>query len=363
MTATPTDYPTPSNALGGQKVRIAGIDGMKTVAILAVVLLHSPIELPAIAPFLPDTGAIITNFCRFAVPFFFIASGYFIRRAFQPGTTVEAVIFPRLRRLALIFLVWSIVFAVIPADWNSHLKNEGLIGTLRFQLMETLTLAQTSPHLLWLRGTGSHLWFLSALITSAAIVGLLVRGRQEKLILPLGALLFVWSVLGGAYAETALGLPTFGIGCWSPLYSTVFVGLGWYLGSHAICPWTAKTAYLLLGLGAILHQVEPYVAWRVWDVRYDFAGGGFFSSVVFGLGAFLVAWCHPHPKVPPIVIKMGTYTLGIYLLHPLLVGSCHGIVRRIWEPLCYLNFAIAFVLTSLIIYFLAKHKTLRSFVQ
>jgi len=346
-----------------KKPRLAGIDTMKFCAILAVVIIHVPILPNAGAlPHLPDYTAIIQSLCWFSVPFFFVASGYFLRRSLKPSQSVEKLILSRCKRLGLIFLFWSVVFALIPTDWNAQLQTLGLIGMMKAQLAKCFVEAQTSPQVLILRGTGTHLWFISALMFSMLIVLSLVKLRLEKLIVPLGALLYWWSVLGGAYRHTPIAVSTLGIGYLSPLVSTLYVGVGWFFGTRPAAICTARMAYKIFALGILLHLTEAYIAWYIW--KTDFAEAFYFMSPLFGIGAFLVAWSHPNLGTHTPLSKIGLYTLGIYTIHPLLVGPCHGVLKRIYEPLSNnLNFALVFACSFIVAYLIARVKQLKIFVS
>lgn len=340
--------------------RMVGFDTVKAIAVLAVVIIHAPIE---IQPF-PEAsfiGEILRVLSRFAVPFFLITSGYFLRRSFKPGKRIEPLFASRIYRLASIFLFWSILFSLIPYDWNTSLRNLGLGGMISAQLQRQVELAIAQPQLLILRGTGHHLWFLSALLFSMVILLGFVQLRLEKALLPFSLVLYGWAVLGGAYSNTPIGISTLGVGYLSPLVSTLFVSIGWQLGSHqkAIC--SPKQAYQVLGLGFGLHLLEARLAASVWNV--NFTDGYFFSTPLFGLGAFLVAWSQPDLGVRfPVMAQIGRYSLGIYAVHPLLLGLCHGLTNRLGEPFTNLHFIPTFVLSILIIYWLAKVRFLKPFV-
>lgn len=347
-----------------KKPRLAGIDTMKFYAILAVVIIHVPILPDAGAlPYLPEYTAIIEMLCWFSVPFFFVTTGYFLRRSLKPSQSVEKLIFSRCRRLAFIFLFWSGVFALIPpTDWNTQLRTLGLIGMMKARLAQCFLEVQTSPQVLILRGTGTHLWFISALIFSMLIVLALVKLRLEKLIVPLGALLYWWSVLGGAYRNTPIEVSTLGIGYLSPLASTLFVGVGWLFGARSACICSARTAYKIFALGILLHFTEAYIVWSIW--KTDFAQAFYLMSPLFGIGAFLVAWSQSNLGARTPLPKIGLYTLGIYAIHPLLIGPCHGVLKRMSEPLSNnLNFALVFAISFLVAYLMSRSKQLRIFVS
>lgn len=119
--------------------RLAGVDAMRLMAFVAVCFVHTarwgrPLDRPA------DAVDGLTLICRFAVPFFFLASGYF--------SAGRAAATPRLlKRIAMIFAAWGTLYIALTPG--------GLVRLLdpRFDL---LTLIDGGP--------GYHLWFLPALV-------------------------------------------------------------------------------------------------------------------------------------------------------------------------------------------------------
>ena len=77
--------------------RIVNIDAMRFIASIAVIPLHAT-----------DTPDPVRQGCRFAVPFFFFISGYFLgRRDFQKPWSIIRTLFVR---LFPVIIVWLGVF-------------------------------------------------------------------------------------------------------------------------------------------------------------------------------------------------------------------------------------------------------------
>ena len=100
-------------------MRISSIECGRVLAILAVMLIHiSPFANPFDPTLWSDPkyvylAGFINQITRFAVPFFFLCSGYFL----QPKLSSRAPLGMALRYcrpLLILWLAWSALYAVIP---------------------------------------------------------------------------------------------------------------------------------------------------------------------------------------------------------------------------------------------------------
>lgn len=130
--------------------------------------------------------------CRIAVPFFFMASAYFVRK----GSANNPQYVKRyLKGTVKSYLLWSLAFAPIGLDWMR--QNLELAGNLLpFALLYGLI------HI----GTYYHLWYIPALLFSVFFVDKLLRRISYKLLFILSIVLFAFGSI-----ETYYGLlPTGG---------------------------------------------------------------------------------------------------------------------------------------------------------
>jgi len=91
--------------------RIEGVDVLRVLAILAVIALHAnPFSGGSWGqPGLFSGAALISQFSRFAVPFFFTVSGYFWGVKINAGAAVLRTSLSMAKRIAVVFVAWSLI--------------------------------------------------------------------------------------------------------------------------------------------------------------------------------------------------------------------------------------------------------------
>ncbi len=161
-------------------------DLFKWVAALFVLLLH--------VPFPGDVGGTVRMFARWAVPFFFMVSGYFTCNTVRRGDTGRLV--RRVRRLAGIYIPAACFYALwccfllsnkTPAAFfKSHYTVQNIFSFL------LLNNTQSKP----------HLWFVPALIYCYGVLLLLVKIHKTRWLRWVPLLLLVPLMLG----EVAVGM-------------------------------------------------------------------------------------------------------------------------------------------------------------
>src|SRR5271155_5646095 len=204
-----------------QNVRISGIDAGRFIAVAAVVLIHtahditytilthSP-QLPNEGEFGINAGDVITQLARFAVPFFFLASGFFFARHLKDP--IFATIKLLARRLLVPFLLFSTVYNLI-----SPLRSEWF----------------TRPAYIarWIvnGGAGHHLWFLPALFLWLSLALLMKRVMGWTALLIFGLLFYAAGLLLGAYQSLLFDDPhaiLSHVGRDGPSFGFVFIVIG-----------------------------------------------------------------------------------------------------------------------------------------
>ncbi|MGL4504279.1 MAG: acyltransferase family protein, partial [Aeromonas sobria] len=207
-------------------MRISSIECGRVLAILAVMTIHVS---PFANPFNPALwggeswlwlSGTINQLCRFAVPLFFLCAGYFL----QPRLSREApltVAWRYCRPLLLLWLVWSLVYLLVPFNPLDAVQ-QGYLASLRGQWQFQLA----APLNGWLVGGMIHLWFLPALIMAVTLLALCYRLGRPALALWLGLGLYLLALLGGSYAKPLLGAEWLLLTRNGPFFSLLFVALG-----------------------------------------------------------------------------------------------------------------------------------------
>ncbi|MFA6600992.1 MAG: acyltransferase [Candidatus Omnitrophota bacterium] len=297
--------------------KITSIETFRVFAIFAVICLHTN-------PFMHIgvykwAFALINHACRFAVPYFFITSGFFFGKKIQSGISAWGLFYGYSKRLFILFFAWTLLYAVLPTTFplkaltQGHFQNE-VIPWLLKQPCETWAWISTHKIKFLAQGTSSPLWFLEALGIGLLILTCFIFLKKEKFLLSFSFLLFVAGLMAGPYAVTPLGFhfPLHFNTRHGPFFSTLFVAIGWKLSFLKERPST--TLSISLGMiGLCLQVSEALILWKFFGGCYwnDY----FLGTVLFGAGVFLFTLSKPDFGELTIFPKWASLTLGIYVVH------------------------------------------------
>lgn len=289
--------------------KIASLELARVLAIFAIIGLHCQMAMSYFQfNEIPWVGYIINQLARFAVPLFFLLSGYFIqpKLSAQPLNTLKHYAQP----IAKVWLVWSIICLLVPFN-ALNVAQHGYLGERQGYWGYLMSAPLNSA----LEGGLVHLWFLPALVIAVAILASLIHLKQTKLMLPLAIMLYVYGVLAGSYQDlTQLWTPFFTRN--GPFFSTLMVLIGFMFREHKFTVSAAQAVALMLtGMG--LHFAEAY-----WLMGYDvpFNGHDFlFGTGLWGAGVFLWFLSKPTLGNHPWVFAISKSMLGIYVSHLLIV--------------------------------------------
>ena len=183
--------------------RIQSVDVIRVVAIIAVIVIH-------VVPFTDqpnriggewNAATVVNQLARFAVPFFFIVSGYLWAQKIEDERNVYPLTARMAKRILLLFAVWCAIY-LLPMDVVSTFEI-GQFGWVR-QCYRNIREIFRSPFITVFEGTKWHLWFLPALLCALIITAFLVRHRQQRLLVVLAILLYAVGLAGKAYSNTPL---------------------------------------------------------------------------------------------------------------------------------------------------------------
>ncbi|MFA9382308.1 MAG: acyltransferase [Vibrio cyclitrophicus] len=289
--------------------RIASIELGRVIAILAVIGLHGQMALTYWQiNEVPWIGYVLNQAARFAVPLFFLISGYLIQPKLtaSPWTTFINYSKPLLK----VWLVWSIICLVMPFNL-AKVEELGYLGERQGYwgfLMNT-------PLNSFLEGGLVHLWFLPALMFAVLIIALMVEMKLDKLLLPTAILLYVYGVLAGSYTSlTDLSAPFFTRN--GPFFSTLMVTLGFLIRQHQ---WKVSSTKALgfLAIGMFIHFAEA--AWLTnFDVGFNM-NDFLFGTTLWGVGVFMWLLANPNIGNYAWVRSISNRMLGIYVSHLLVI--------------------------------------------
>lgn len=273
------------------KPRLSNLDAFRVFGFVAVVILHSIEDMSGEV----TVGTLFRQLFRWAVPSFFIVSGYL--QGISHKSDADKITSTIIRILPL--LVGWVIF------YDLFKPGIALTGPKGFALS------------LISGGTGSHLWFLFALLVTVPFVLLLSRFGLTALLI-VGGVLFLVAMAFEPY-RAVLGLPKlpwfWGIEFktrWGPLIGTLFVGIGYILAKSAYRP-SYKLCWILIGSGVALQYAElMFINQVVGQIRpFDCLFGTIPLSVGVS-GMFLTL--KPSGFIE-MIAKLGPCTLGAYCIH------------------------------------------------
>lgn len=148
-----------------QRKNLNCVDLMKFIFALLIVALH---KNPLTSINLDVNFFIVNYIARLAVPFYFIASGYFLFRKTSYEEFDISVVFKYAWRIYKLYLIWTVIY-MYPI-----IKNQILIDKngLFYEI------------LMWIRdfifsGSYFHLWYLNATVFSVLLVGILIKKKMS----------------------------------------------------------------------------------------------------------------------------------------------------------------------------------------
>jgi surface polysaccharide O-acyltransferase-like enzyme len=234
---------------------------------------------------------------RFTVPFFFILAGYFTgwKVACEPFTRARSITVEYTTRLAIVLVLWCIIYAAEDPACLINMQKAKLI-TLLFE------------------GTRVHLWFIISLIQTIWLFTIWPK-RDINSFLLFGALLYIVGLLGGAYEYSR-----FGFNCDfntrnGIFFSTLFFGIGIRLRKNQ--PRVKESTAIIISIaGFALYCFEAFELRQIRDPRtIDYLIG----TVPWSIGIVLLALCSKNRVLDEVLGRYGEYVLGIYVTHILFI--------------------------------------------
>jgi surface polysaccharide O-acyltransferase-like enzyme len=274
------------------EARSDSLDAFRLIAILFVVALH--IELNHDLP--EEVAVLIRLGSRWAVPFFFILTGYFLGPD-EPAILRKSA--TQSARLLWIFCFASLLY--VPAVILAVGVRTGLL-----QILQPATFAY---------GTQYHLWFLSSMFVGLQIIHAAYRFGLQKYLPFLAAMIVLLALATGSYGAlygwNGLNSPQFDFARHLLSVPFMWIGLAVARGKHFM---TVKAAALLALTGLLVEIVEVHILQARWGsnpLAHEFLLGTLpFTLGIFGIGRAL-EWHHCR-----FIASWGRrFSLGIYIVH------------------------------------------------
>lgn len=286
------------------------IDFLRFIAAIAVIIIH------VLGPFrylygdIPDSewlaAAGLNSLTRWAVPVFMLISGALLlstERTFQ----CEHYLTKRLSKVAIPFVGWTFIYGLVGGFMIDGVWTGQWVSSTTTEILKN---SPTDP--VWY-----HLWFFYDFIPLYFVIPFLIpllkKASPEhiKLALLSWTVLFLmhWLKVGSFLQQNLV------------LYSGYLI-LGWYLFNRDNSP--QLKSWVLGGVSMLLLNFAG-----TWFLAIDagayssfFMGYKTLNTAVIGGMLFVLAQAYAHNiqgQLRALVTLISTYSLGIYLIHPLIL--------------------------------------------
>ncbi|SDU34542.1 Surface polysaccharide O-acyltransferase, integral membrane enzyme [Pseudomonas pohangensis] len=342
-----------------------GIDRLRTVAIFSIITLHCFPFFHANIPYAELISSAINQAARFAVPCFFVLSGYLYSRVLNTPNPVVGMARFCAKLLALYFL-YSVIYLLPYNIWLNTVESPS--GTMDSSRFWFYIWTQNYENFLF-GGYKYHLWFLPALAiaaficTTVAWIERLVGQRMGIFQISVGCALFIAGVIGGAYKNSIIGFDFEFYTRNGPFFSTLFFASGIYISTLRGDSNVFRISLWLIAFGATSHFLEVYFLTSSKTITSlpDYVFGTYF----FGVGAALLAIRSGTDRDSDLLSRLGAYGLGIYALHPFIIDMLTPAFRAGSQVVAWQVIApfVVFSLTAILVVTLARSRFLRPILK
>lgn len=278
-----------------KKQRNYTVDIFRLLGAFSVVVLHTVSygDLP------PSVIILVKNSTRWAVPFFFLVSGYYFEKRYRVDP--EKAILKNLKNLIGVFISSNIVYFFFNLYKGAPLSSS-------FSLYALMT------------GNYFHLWFIGSMIVGYLTMWFVLEQKPHKVALISATGLFLlFALCTGSYAEL-LGLSGLGLEFARHLVSVPFLLTGYICAKYGVLDyfsWPIVVLFIMIGFG--IQLTEAVVLFRLENLNqtgHDFLFGTFLHA----LGIFFLSMKFVSAK-ESLFSKFGKdYSLLIYLYHPIFMA-------------------------------------------
>ena len=307
----------------GKRTAYYGIDGCKLIAAVLIVVLH------AIETSHPVAAGVKWVFTRFAVPFFFIASGFFFFKGLDSAEDIKAYFRKYEKRLLKMFLIWAVVISG-PITVFSYIRD----NTGKSPVHIALLLIRR----FFIIGPGPY-WYLIALMLSVAFFYVCYT-RKWAVVAVLGMVVgFILQILYACFRNTLGSVAVFSdlmrgvylVFSWEfnfIMYGVPFFGIGYFIAQKDFTI-SSKKAVAWFAITTLLRGAEyavPFVFSNVAFWRENCISLAFIPQAV----AFFFMALHWQPALPEKLYarQLSTFlycahAIVLYdILDPLMVRLC-----------------------------------------
>ena len=243
------------------------------------------------------------------------------------------------------------LYGVFGASWLQAVIEYGSLKPLVWNFVSIPTFALANLDVFVFRTTAVLLWFLVSMLVGITAVSLLIFLKLNAfMIMVIGAALYLLALSVGTYHESWLG-----IGVSLPLeqrgvFLAIFhLAIGHYIACKYDADQAARRATLWLLLAVVLMFAEGYLVSRSHGVTFQ-EHASLASTPLFAAAVFLLALERSSTSGETFMSRIGTASLGIYVIHIPLLGAVS--YYRYWmkSPIWELAIPILVVAASMLLF-------------
>lgn len=299
---------------------------MKGLAIISVIYIHSKFFFSSLNV-AEALNFVAANTSRFAVPAFFLTSGFLLSRKISDKENLS-FIRRQLEKIGMYYFLASAIY-VIPTVAILHLNQYLNLGVVSNWLKPVNVGLQGLFNFLYLgKAVAPFLWFFTALFYSLIGVYLFNRKYDVKYLVLGSAALHAVAILSNTYQLIGLPLPVED----ALFFGLLFTSTGFWVEKKDLDElWNQSTLLGLTGLFFVLNLVERgFISMTVPPLDIYFWEGFFWGPYSFFAAPMTVFFFLYMLKRPELgknsrINIYGRHTLTGYILHPIVIGGLVGL--------------------------------------
>ena len=320
------------------------IDIFKLISAVLVVFIHAN-DTPNV-----HVDLIVKSFSRFAVPFFFVVSGFFFKKGLDRANSKRDYFFKYQKKLILIYVFWALVN--IPLQLNTYLNLYSDASAIKILLLMCRRIL--------LCGSG-FVWYILAMIEAAVVIYLIDKYKKRWALVALIILGLILGIIFDSFNDVLSGTPLglinnlfYNIFSWSNNFimkGIPFMGLG-YLFAIKIPKIKLSISWLLFCTASILNIVLCCLEYLQISEIFTQIQWYYILSNVQTVCFFLIA-VKTQISIPSGICRTSReLSSAIYFLHPYMI---YQIIEVIFGHNFNIDLKIILaILGSVVIYIIVK---------
>ncbi len=311
--------------------RYNAIDFVKCFAAFAIVCIHTQ-------PFANATIVggrylhfIIDTFARFAVPFFFIVSGFlFVKKNMTYEDNGASYCIKYLKKIAQLYFGWTLFYFLyyvgreLVVSYAKHID----FNSVYIPELSTIPILKLLIKIFYLGYAGVHLWYLIALLWSITVLFFFIKRQKLHILLLLSFGLHIIGLLGNSYR----GIIQLPFSTRNAIFFGLFYcSLGGFFAYHEklvhekISSMGGPLFGYLFGLFCGIQLIERAILTK--DFSGEIPGDFFVATIPLTICLFFWVLSKRGKFNQSLFTVVGERSLGLYIIHYLFISIFWDITR------------------------------------